>query len=325
MAKAIRTDSRNNRTTGIALPGLYSGKPGSVSQQVHDGDTLNVVLNGNLGVRLLGIDTPEVSFSFPGTELNFVAMKDDRWDEFLTTAFDVKWGKFDGRLTSSMQSWFGPRLSGAPGKVHAEHGDKATDQLRAMIEADMKIMGQNVNTFGYYLGFGFEIMDGYGRLLCTINRDQPERTVPTPRPPTYNLRMLERGLAFPYFIWPNMSPWDRPDSIQNAVIPPGKAREMADANRELTAARQFVSNARQKHIGVFDAMNPCMLEPFELRMLCRRALPSRYVIDLNSDSNRLIHPNNYHSVPNSEDRLWIPSIYVPLFEKYGWQADTASA
>jgi hypothetical protein len=60
-------------------------------------------------------------------------------------------------------------------------------------------------------------------------------------------------------------------------------------------------------------------------MLSRRALPSRYVIDLNSDSNRLIHPRNYHSVPNSEDRLWIPSIYVPLFEKYGWQADAASA
>lgn len=326
MPKAIRTDSRNNRTTGVALPGVYYGKPGSVKQQVHDGDTLNVMLNGNLGVRLLGIDTPEVSFTFPSGEssFNFVDMEDNRWNEFLTTAFDPKWGQFDSEMTEGLRSWFAPKLLGTPGTTHAEHADKATQRLRELIEADMKIMGQDVNSFGYYLGFGFEIMDVYGRLLCTINRDQPSRTDPTPRPPTYNLRLLERGLAFPYFIWPNVSPWDRPASIQDAVIPPGEARKMAESNRELKTARELVSEARRKHLGVFDAMNPCMLEPFELRMLTRRGIPSRYLIDLNSDSNRLIHPNNYHSVPNSEDRLWIPSIYVPLFEKYGWQADSAS-
>lgn len=325
MPKAIRTDSRNNRTTGFALPGLYWGKPGSVARQVHDGDTLNVALDGNLGVRLLGIDTPEVSFAYPGPTLKFVDLGDERWNEFLSTAFDDKWGPFDSGLTEGLRSWFGPRLAGSPGTIHQRHAEVATDQLRALVTKDMEVMGQDLDSFRYYLGFGFEIMDGYGRLLCTINRSQPERTVPTPRPPTYNLRLLERGLAFPYFIWPNISPWDRPETVEAAVIPPGKAKEMADANQELNTARQLVQKARQNHLGVFDAMEPCLLEPFELRMLARRQLPSRYVIDLNSDSNRLIHPANYYSVPHSEDRLWIPSIYVPLFEKYGWKSDLAPA
>lgn len=325
MPKAIFSDSKNNRTTGFASPGLYSGKPGSVKQQVHDGDTLNVALDGNLGVRLLGIDTPEVSFAYPGPKLNFVDLADERWNKFLSTAFDDKWGAFDSRLNDGLRSWFAARLNGSPGTIHQKHAEVATNELRAMIGKDMQIMGQNVDAFRYYLGFGFEIMDGYGRLLCTINRNQPERTVPTPRPPTYNLRLLERGLAFPYFIWPNISPWDRPDSVESAVIPPGKAKEMADGNRELTTAREFVQKARERHLGVFNAMEPCLLEPFELRMLARRQLPGRYIIDLKSDSNRMIHPANYYSVPHSEDRLWIPSIYVPLFEKYGWKADPVPA
>lgn len=321
MPKAIFSDSENNRTTGLALPGIYSGRPGSVKQQVHDGDTLNVVMNGNLGVRLLGIDTPEVSFAFPGPKFEFVNLSSDRWEQFLSTAFDEKWGQFDKKMSGGLRSFLDAKLVGSPAAAHNEHAQNATRVLRELIEKDMQIMGQDLASFGYYLGFGFEVMDGYGRLLCTINRNQPQRTVPTPRPPTYNLRLLERGLAFPYFIWPNISPWDRPDSIGDAVIPPGKAAEMADANRELTTARNHVKAAREKHLGVFDAMNPCLLEPFELRFLCRRQPPSRYVMDLESDSDRLLRPEDYYKIPNSEDRLWIPSIYVPLFEKHGWKID----
>jgi hypothetical protein len=50
---------------------------------------------------------------------------------------------------------------------------------------------------------------------------------------------------------------------------------------------------------------------------------SRFLIDLNSDSNELIHPLNYPSVPLPEDRLWIPGAYVPLFEKAGWVCQQA--
>ena len=82
MPKAIRTDSENNRTTGIALPGLSGDKPASVAQQVHDGDTLNVRPDGDIAVRLLGIDTPEVSFAFPGPKFRFVSLADPERNSF---------------------------------------------------------------------------------------------------------------------------------------------------------------------------------------------------------------------------------------------------
>ena len=63
--KAIQTDSEKHRTTGFARSGLMDSAPGTPAQTVHDGDTVNVQLDGNLGLRLLGIDTPEISFSLP--------------------------------------------------------------------------------------------------------------------------------------------------------------------------------------------------------------------------------------------------------------------
>lgn len=323
MPKAIRSDSDNNRTTGISVPGLYYGKPGTVAQHVHDGDTLNVMPKGNIGVRLLGIDTPEVSFSFPGPKVNFQGLEKPQWNDFLSTPFDSQWGEYKGVVPEDLKAWIQSKVMGQPGTIHYEHATAATDELRNLITKDMEIMGQDATEFGYYMGFGFEVMDGYGRFLCTINREQPERTVPTPRPPTYNMRLLERGRAFPYFIWPNMNPWDRPDSVADAVIAPGEAATMAAENRELSMARTLVKKAREQHRGIFDAMDPLLLEPFELRFLCRRGLPSRHLIDLTSDSDELIPPSHYYRVPNSEDRLWIPSVYVPFFVQHGWKQGSA--
>lgn len=317
MPKAIRTDSVNNRTIGFAMPGLYRDEPATVEHQVHDGDTLSVRPDGDIGVRLLGIDTPEVSFSFPGQ--TFLDLSDPQWNDFLRTPFDERWGAFSRPVPEELKSWIQSRVSGMPGSDHHLHSQHATNELRQMVQSDMNVMGKDLATFRYYMNFGFEVMDGYGRFLCMINRNQPERNNPAPRPPTYNLRMLERGRAFPYFIWPNVNPWERPESIEKAVIPAGKAAQLARDDRELSMARRFVQSAREQHRGIFDSMTPLLLEPFELRYLSRRELPGRYVIDLASDSNTLIPPLQYFRVANPEDRLWIPSIYVPLFEKAGWR------
>ena len=188
-------------------------------------------------MRLLGIDTPEISFAFPGPKLFFMGLENPKWNDFLTTAFDNKWGEFRATVPEPLKMWIQSKVVGQPGTVHHEHAQKATDELRSLITKDMEIMGQDLNSFGYFLTFGFEVMDGYGRLLCTVNRDQPDRSVPTPRPPTYNMRLLQLGRAFPYFIWPNMNPWDRPESVDKAVIPPGKAKELASTDRELLMAR----------------------------------------------------------------------------------------
>ncbi len=305
------------------MPGIFEDGPGSVVRQVHDGDTLFVRPDGNLGVRLLGIDTPEVSFMFPAPDARFLDLADDRWNEFLTAPFDDRWGPFTQPVPARLRSWIASKTPDNAGTIHHEHAAAATETLRELISQDMEIMGQTVDTFGYYLNFGFEVMDGYGRLLCIVNRNQPNANIPTRRPPSYNLRLLERGRAFPYFIWPNINPWERPDSVTAAVIPPGQAAELARTDRELMTARNAIRLARQRHLGIFDATNPLLLEPFELRWLSRRELPGRYVIDLRSDSDRMIHPHDYPTVPNTEDRLWLPSEYVPLFEKAGWKVPSA--
>lgn len=322
-AKAIRTDSYNNRTTGFAAP--PDGSHGLVppSDAVHDGDTVNVRLNGNLGVRLLGIDTPEVSFQFPGG--GFVSLDSPQWEELLSEPLADKWGEFPEPMPAAMAARVSTATGSGAAADHHYHAEQAGADFRRLIEGDMQVMQQDLDEFGYYMNFGFEVMDRYGRLLCMLNRNQPERTVPTPRPPSYNLRLLERGRAFPYFIWPNVNPWDRPENPEDAVIPPGGAKEMAQNDRELESARNAVRKARSQHLGLFDRMRPLLLEPFELRFLARRSFPSRFLIDLNSDSDVLLHPKNYPQVAATEDRLWIPRVYVPLFAAAGWKVQDAPA
>jgi len=63
MSKAI--DQVKDLTVGYMALGLHGSSVGTVKQQVHDGDTINVRAVGNFGVRLLGIDAPEISFTLP--------------------------------------------------------------------------------------------------------------------------------------------------------------------------------------------------------------------------------------------------------------------
>ena len=59
MPKAIEKRP-SGLTVGHAALGLQGGVPGSIRQQVHDGDTINVRAIGNFGVRFLGVDAPEM-------------------------------------------------------------------------------------------------------------------------------------------------------------------------------------------------------------------------------------------------------------------------
>lgn len=117
MRKAIFTNSTTNRTTGIGLPGLYKGQPGTVLQHVHDGDTLNVVAKGNIGVRFLGIDTPEVSFAFPGPKLNFVPMDDARWNDLLTEPFSDRVLPFQDEVSDSLKQFILAKVVNRAGHV----------------------------------------------------------------------------------------------------------------------------------------------------------------------------------------------------------------
>jgi len=87
----------------------------------------------------------------------------------------------------------------------------------------------------------------------------------------------------------------------------------------LQEARRDVRAARQAKKGVF--ATPLLLEPFELRYLAGRRAPDRWLIDLGAHApaakKTLWPPESYFQVP-AEDRLWVPSEYVPLFVDKGW-------
>ncbi len=283
MSKAI--EQIQFLTVGHVGLGLRGDTPGSPRQQVHDGDTINVRALGNFDIRFLGIDAPEISFTLPGGE-TFISLSDPRWENYLSDPFAPVLGSFQPDLTAGLRAY-----------------------LQAHIGDDFK----------FFLAFAFEIMDRYGRLLCYINRDQPDQNTPEPRPRSYNERLLYRAKVLPYFIWPNTDPFRQHSSIADAVIPRGKANQLASGDNALAVARKAVSTARQQQIGIFDATKPLRLAPFEVRFLARRSAPDRWIIDLSKNDDVLIQPQNYYTIANVEDRLFIPEEYVPLFVEKGWQ------
>jgi hypothetical protein len=202
---------------------------------------------------------------------------------------------------------------------HARLGTAATTALRDLVRADVAALGQTEPTFRFFCAFAHEVMDGFGRLLCFLNRHQPSATDPEPRPRSYNERMLAAGWVTPYFIWPDIDPFRRQGSLLDAVPAPGTANTIAEQPGALQVARLFVRDARDQHLGLFEQADPLRLLPFELRSLARRSPPERWVIDLGRNDDTLLAPQAYFQVANPEDRLFIPAEYVPLFVERGWR------
>lgn len=203
---------------------------------------------------------------------------------------------------------------------HRFHGDNAEQALIALVQSDIEALGQNRTTFRYFLAFSFEVFDSFGRFLAFINRHQPNPSNPGPRPLSYNERMLERGAALPYFIWPNIDPF-RSSTLLAAVIAPGTANDVAQTTPALRRARDFTRQARVNGLGVFNPADPLRFEAFEVRYLGRREVPNRAVIDLSRNDNVLLGPQSYFRIPNPEDRLFIPPAFVPLFVARGWRLE----
>jgi hypothetical protein len=85
-------------------------------------------------------------------------------------------------------------------------------------------------------------------------------------------------------------------------------------------ARQWCQEARHAEQGIYNPTIGLKLQSFELRYLTNRSRPHRYVIDMgaaDSDTN-ILPPEMYFEISNLEDRLYIPSEYVPLLVSNGW-------
>lgn len=317
MAKTIK-QLKSGLTVGHAALGFRGGVAGSVRQQVHDGDTINVRAIGNFGIRFLGVDAPEISFRLPG-ESRFTGLSNSRWEEFLSDPFAQDLPLFNPPLAPGLLNYLQARVGPGTATNHRHYAEAAEDALEDEVLRDLQVLGQSEETFQFFLVFAYEVMDRYGRLLCFINRDQPHPTDPEPRPRSYNERLLKAGKVSPYFIWPNINPFRKEKSVIAAVIPPGTANDIANKDKTLRLAREWVRDARQRKIGIFDAHNALRLEPFEVRFLARRRPPGRWGIDLSRNDNILLKPQEYYTIPNVEDRLFIPEEYVPLFVEAGWQ------
>ncbi len=313
MAKALRKTSEGF-SVGFARLGRRGDGRGSPGQQVVDGDTVTVEADGNLGVRLLGVDAPERALTLPEVATEavdrrpgepFVPLTDERWERFLSDPFA------DGslRLRRSLRDHLEPLLGPGCAANHARFAATAKAALRALVEGDLDEAGGSREEFRFFMAFASEVLDGYGRLLCYLNRDQPR----PPRPPTYNERLLVAGEVLPYFIWPNVDPFRVQPSLVDAVPRPGAAPPLADE-------RAAVADARSKGIGVWGGDEPLRLLPFELRYLARLTPPERWVIDVAARDDRLLAPQLYPRIDRPEDRLFVGEAFVPLFESRGWRA-----
>lgn len=314
----------NGLTVGYARLGVRAGRRGSVPEQVHDGDTVSVQADGNMSVRFLGVDAPEVSFTLPAKADRFIGIDDPAWEEFLTDPFAEHLPPFDPPLGEPLTAHLAARVGAGCATNHAAHAEAAHRELERLMLADIAELGLSKESFRMFQAFAREITDGYGRLLCYLNRHQADPDHPAPRPVSYNERLLRGGFVSPYFIWPNVNPFRRQSSLLDAVPRPGGAAELAERDPSLRRARDWVRQARAAGAGVYARTGPLRLEPFELRFLARvsderRLPPERWLIDLSRSDDTLIPPRRYPTVAEPEDRLFIPAEYVPLFTQAGWR------
>jgi hypothetical protein len=316
MAETFFTLSDGSPRAVMGIRRRNDGTVQTLDEAVPDGDTVGCQLDGTGSVRFLGIDTPEKSFEQPlGGDQN---LNGPRWEQFLTNPFT---NGFPAQLLEpSLAAHLQPRFGSGAAANHHRHAVAAGEALKQLIQSDVTALGQNTDQFRYFLSFSYEVFDRFGRFLAFVNRNQPNPTVPSPRPRSYNERQLEAGRSLPYFIWPNINPFREADSVASAVLRPGTANNVAESG-DLKRARDLVKNARAAGIGVFDAADSLRFEAFEVRYLGRSEVPTRAVIDLSKNDDVLLRPQSYFTIPHPEDRLFIPEEFVPLFAAKGWRLE----
>ena len=318
MSNKLIEESKKSKVTighaGLGLRGKSVLKPAGA---VHDGDTIFTRALANISVRFLGVDTPEVAFTLPGGK-NPIPIADPKWETFLSDPF-ADWPDAKDVLGTDLHTFLSDHTGPGTATNHAAQAKAAEEKLEEFVSADVDTFaGGDHTTFVFFLRYAKDVIDRYGRLLAyiTVNvakaADAPALT--------YNERMLEEGMAAPYFIWPNLDPFKKQPNLLDAVPAPADIPAIAGTGR-LKQARQFVASARTNGKGIFGP-EPLRLQPFELRLLAGKRAPDRWVIDLSSNTGVLLKPTDYHTINNLEDRLYIPAEYVPLFENKGWQRDT---
>lgn len=308
---------------GQAKLGRHGAEHGSVRQNVYDGDTVNVSLFKNLGLRFLGMDTPESSFPLPG-DTRFVSLKQAAWADFFGSG---RWREGLG-VSAGLMAYLESRI-GDGARVasnHARYAEAAQRSLEADMLRHLRQSGRSEEAFVLFLAFGHEFMDTYGRLLCYLHPHADNFEDETVRAEanrwSYNEHQLINGSGLPYFIWPNLQPFLSIPAFSEDAVRPNQFWKRVNGSRKLQEARRMVVQARTAGLGLHAPTDPLLLRAFELRYLSRKKGPDRYVINLADPGNhRLLLPEHYFLIPQDEDRLYVPKEYLPIFQLYGWEVE----
>lgn len=322
MAGSIFSVSSSGFKYGQTKFANRSNSRASTAQITHDGDTVSVSTDANLGIRFLGIDTPEISFDFPGKR-GFLGLNNPAWEEFFFTGPDLarKLSKFSPELQAHLGSVLGDGTGIAAN--HYFHADKGRENLKKEIDEDILACGKTNEDFLFFQAYAYEFLESYGRLLCYLrpHRDNFEGETPATSSIDYNIRQLAGGFATPYFIFPNVDPFLRiSNPLDKKIIAPDGFWKFMTKASKLKASRDAVKAAKNRQTGIYDPSNPLRLLPMELRSIARGSKPNRAVIDLGKPGvNKILDPELYFTIENVEDRFYLPAMFTDYFVLAGWE------
>lgn len=292
------------------------GKPGSIKQIVSDGDTVNVSSANNFPIRFLGIDTPESKLPKPNSDtLTFASTNSEIFQQLLSDPFSADFDPIPD-MDDPLLDHLNELAADNAAEVHHRFAKDAERALEDLIQSDREVTGNGE----FFLAFAYDALDFFGRLLAYVHPNQPG-VARADRLGNYNERLLETGLAAPYFIFPNVDPFRTTGSPVDAVKLATDQQTILNSAPTLVSARAKVNAARIAEAGIFNPVQPIGFQAFEFRFLARRTLPSRWLVDLSKNDKKILPPQKYIQIPKLEDRLFIPSEFVPLFHASGWNID----
>jgi hypothetical protein len=104
---------------------------------------------------------------------------------------------------------------------HEKLAKQAESALTELIKADIAASGKTNDEFEFFLSFGYEFLDQYGRMLCYLNADGAQATAPAAAIElSYNERLLATGTVVPNFIFPNLQPFMAGQPFDTVSIAP---------------------------------------------------------------------------------------------------------
>ena len=192
MASAIE-QLRSGLTIGHAQLGMHGSRQGTINQQVHDGDTVVSLLEGNVGIRFWAW-TPLRSASPSPAATDSSASRIQPGRHSSPTHLPPPCPHSTRRSPASSKTSSPESVKERPLITPGWAGPLLT-RYGSWSASTSRCLGQTEASFRFFCAFAHEVMDGFGRLLCFLNRQQSSATDPAPRPRSYNERIPLVGMA----------------------------------------------------------------------------------------------------------------------------------